>query len=82
MSRLLCSVKLTIPVASHSLNERRFLEWAVERSSHDVGFAGDLEFTPTGNIDDQHRLREHLRSKQSLKLHATNWHAMMRSGMM
>lgn len=62
--------------------ERRFLEWAVERSSHDVGFAGDLEFTPTGNIDDQHRLREHLRSKQSLKLHATNWHAMMRSGMM
>ena len=58
--------------------ERRFLKWAVERASHDVGFASDLEFIPTGEIDDQHRLREHLRSKQSLKLHATNWHAMMR----
>ena len=60
--------------------ERRFLVWAVERSSHDVGFASDLEFVPRGDIDDQHRLREHLRSRQSLELHAAKWHAMIGPG--
>ena len=47
--------------------ERRFLEWAVVRSDHDVGFASDLEFVPTGKIDNQQRLREHLLSRQPSK---------------
>ena len=72
-----CSTQLKYFAEEWDL-ERRLLEWAVERSRHDVGFASDLEFIPTGDIDDQHRLREQLRSKRSLKLHETNWHAMMR----
>lgn len=60
--------------------ERRFLVWAVERSSHDVGFASDLEFVPRGDIGDQHRLREHLRGRQSLWLHAAKWNTMIGPG--
>ena len=45
-----------------------FLGWGVERSRRDEVFANELEFVPTGDDDDQHRLREHLQSKRSLQL--------------
>ena len=54
------------------------LEWGVERTSHDTVFADELNFFPTGGTDDQHRLREHLRSMHSLRPHAAKSHAMIR----
>ena len=53
------------------------IAWGVERSRCDVGFANDLRFVPTGDSDDKHRLRRHLRSRQSSKPHATSSLAMM-----
>ena len=44
--------------------QRVLLEWAVERSRCDVGFANELEFVPIGGTDDVHRLREHSHSRQ------------------
>jgi hypothetical protein len=56
---------------SHSFENRyclAFLGWGVERSRRDEVFANELEFVPTGDDDDQHRLIEHLRSRRSLHL--------------
>lgn len=63
-------------------HQQDLLAWGVEIASRDVYFALALGFVPTGDTDDQHKLRDYLQSRESFKPPATNYNAMMRPEML
>lgn len=59
------------------VSQQILLGWGVERCCYDEVFANELNFVPLGSTDDQQRLDQHLRQRESLKPRTTSSHATM-----